>query len=120
MEARKLGIRLARGSKSYQLVQLGGCVKFELEHEKNFFMMLKSNTDGNYGVSYKVKTGSELVFKPPKSGTYPLQLFCGESAKSLSLSASFFVTCEGEETEVSPFPVRVLLIISAFHLIESC
>ena len=71
-------------------------------------MMLKSNTDGNYGVSYKVKTGSELVFKPPKSGTYPLQLFCGESAKSLSLSASFFVTCEGEETEVSPFPERVL------------
>ena len=110
LEARKLGIRLMRGSKSYQSVELGGCVKFELEHEKNFFMMLKSNTtSGNYGVSYKTEAGSAIVFKPPETGTYPLQLFCGETAKSLSLSASFFVTCSSSDRtdQVHPFPKPV-------------
>ena len=72
-------------------------------------MMLKSDTTENYGVCYKTLSGSEIVFKPPKAGIYPLRLFCGQSAQSLSVSASFFVECEDSDTAdaIVPFPKAV-------------
>ena len=107
LEARKIGLRLARGSKSFQDVKIGGEAEFTLLHEEDFYMMLKSDTDGNYSTQFDTSSGSTIIFRPPKPGIYPLQLFCGKTTKNLIASASFFVICNQDssfEGKVKQYP----------------
>ena len=50
LEAQKIGLRLSRGSKSYQTVKHGEEAEFKLMHEEDFYMLLKSDTEGNYSL----------------------------------------------------------------------
>ena len=47
LKAQKIGLRLSRGSKSYQTVKHGEEAEFKLMHEEDFYMLLKSDTEGN-------------------------------------------------------------------------
>ena len=98
LEARKIGLRLARGSKSFQDVKIGTEAEFKLLHDEDFYMMLKSDTDGNYSTQFDTSTGSTIIFRPPKAGIYPLQLFCGKTTTNLVASASFFVICHEDSS----------------------
>lgn len=74
LEAQKIGLRLSRGSKSYQMVKHGEEAEFKLMHEEDFYMLLKSDTEGNYSlqVSYRSLIGHFLKWRHLRPSLAPL------------------------------------------------
>ena len=59
----KIGLRLSRGSKSYQTVKHGEEAEFKLMHEEDFYMLLKSDTEGNYSLQASFRFFFNTKFK---------------------------------------------------------